>query len=169
MLTYIAEECGVKAEDVYAVVAPTSSITGSAQIAGRIVEVGIHKLGLLGFNLTKIIFGSGYSPVAPIHPDPAKAMGRVNDAIRYAGVAFYIVDYEDEEGLRDAVSRVPSCNSKDYGKPFAKIFEEVEYDFYSIDLGLFAPAVIMVNNIRSGTALTAGKIDFSMLKKALTS
>jgi methenyltetrahydromethanopterin cyclohydrolase len=167
VLTYIAKECSVKPNDVYAIVTPTSSITGSVQIAGRIVEVGIHKLALLGFDLTKIIFGSGHSPIASIHPEPAKAMGRVNDAIRYAGATFYMVDYEDEEGLRKMVEQAPSSNSKDYHKPFAKIFKEAKYDFYSIDLGAFAPAVITVNNVRKGTVLTVGKIDPSMLRRAL--
>lgn len=166
VLTYIAKECNVKPNGVYAIVTPTSSITGSVQIAGRIVEVGIHKLGLLGLDLTKIIFGLGHSPIAPIHPDPVKAMGRVNDSIRYAGATFYMVDYEDEEELENVVKQVPSHSSKDYYKPFAKIFEEAG-DFYSIDLGTFAPGVITVNNVRKGTVLTAGKIDPSMLRRAL--
>lgn len=166
-LTYIARECNVKPEEVYAIVTPTSSITGSVQIASRILEVGIHKLGLLGLDLTRIIFGSGQSPIAPIHPDLVKAMGRVNDAIRYAGSTFYMVDYEDEEELRKLVELAPSQSSREYPKSFAKIFEEAG-DFYSVDLGIFAPAVITVNNVRKGTLLTAGKIDPSMLRGALT-
>lgn len=166
VLTHIARECGVEPDDVYAIVTPTSSITGSVQIASRIVEVGIHKLGLLGLDLTRILFGSGRSPLAPIHPDPVKAMGRVNDVIRYAGATFYMVDYDDEEELRRVVERVPSHSSRDYHKPFAKIFEEAG-DFYSVDLGIFAPAIITVNNIGRGNILTAGNIDPSMLREAL--
>ena len=33
-------------------------------------------------------------------------------------------------------------NSKDYGKPFLQIFLEADKDFYKIDHGLFAPAVL---------------------------
>ncbi len=166
VLTYIADTCGVKPKNVYAVVTPTSSITGSVQIAGRVVEVGIHKLGLLDFDLKKIVFGSGHAPVAPVHPRATEAMGRVNDAIRYAGVVYYKVDYEDERTLKAFVDKVPASNSKNYHKPFAKVFEEVNYDFYSIDLGTFAPAVITLNNLRDGATLTGGYVNPPMLRQA---
>jgi len=39
VIDYIARECDVESEDVYALVAPTSSIVGSIQISARVVEV----------------------------------------------------------------------------------------------------------------------------------
>ena len=35
---------GVSAQNLIVVVAPTASIAGLTQVAGRVVEVGIHKL-----------------------------------------------------------------------------------------------------------------------------
>ncbi len=118
VLRSIAEACRVNPRDLYALVAPTSSIAGSVQIAGRIIEVEIHKLGLIGFDFTRILYGSGTSPIAPVHPNPSVAMGRVNDAIRYGGSTYYIVDFDDDEKLRGLVDEVPPKDNK----PFIQIF-----------------------------------------------
>jgi len=94
-----------------------------------------------------------------VHPKFAQAMGRTNDAIMYAGVAYYTASYDDDEELRKLVEKAPSSASKSYGKPFIEIFKEASYDFYKIDPGLFAPAVLVVNNAKTGSTFKAGKID----------
>ncbi len=159
----IARSCGVEPENLYALITPTSSLAGSVQIAGRIVEVGIHKLGLLGFDFTRIFFGSGTAPIAPIHPDPFIAMGRTNDAIRYGGATYYIMDYEDDEELGKYVIEVPPTD----GKSFTEIFKESPGGFYDVDLRAFAPAVITVTNSRTGRTFSAGCIKPDMLKRTL--
>ena len=50
----IAEECHIDVANVCAVVAPTSSMVGSIQVAGRCVETAIYKLNELGFDTRKI-------------------------------------------------------------------------------------------------------------------
>ena len=164
VLESIAEKCHVKAANLFALVVPTSSIAGSVQIAGRIVEVGIHKLALLGFDFSKILFGSGYSPIAPVHPNPAEAMGRTNDAIRYGGVTYYLVDFDDDDVTRNFVSMVPPRDNKS----FAEIFRTAVHGFYDVDLGAFAPAVITVSNLRTGNTFTAGRVSTEFLRKTLS-
>jgi methenyltetrahydromethanopterin cyclohydrolase len=39
-------------------------------------------------------------------------MGRVNDVIRYCGSTYYIVDFYDDEQLRDLVKRVPPTDNE---------------------------------------------------------
>jgi len=146
---------------------PTSTIAGSTQISGRIVETGMHKLMELGFDPKLITHACGYAPIAPVHPKFAQAMGRTNDAIMYAGVAYYITSFDNDEELRKLVRRAPSSASKSYGKPFIEIFKEANYDFYKIDPGLFAPAVFMVNNAKTGSTFKAGKIDLEVFKKSI--
>jgi len=166
-IKYIAQECETTPANVYALVAPTSSMAGSVQISGRIVESGIHRLTELGLDPKKILYGSGYAPISPIHPKPAKAMGRTNDAISYGGATFYSVDAEDDTKLKELISRAPSSASKDYGRPFYEIFKAANFDFYKIDPGLFAPATFAVTNIRTGLTYTAGKINPSLLKETM--
>jgi len=162
VLQSIAELCHVKTENLYALVAPTSSLAGSVQIAGRIIEVGIHKLGLLGFDFPQISFGSGTAPIAPVHPDATVAMGRTNDAIRYGGLTYYVADFEDEQ-LKEIVHKVPPTDNK----PFIEIFKEASEGFYDVDLRTFAPAVISVTNARTGKTFTAGHLKIEMLKRTL--
>ena len=66
----IAKECGVSPENVTVLVAPTSSIVGSIQIAGRVVENGTYKMmEALDFDVTKVKFAAGIAPIAPVDPD----------------------------------------------------------------------------------------------------
>jgi len=166
-ITYISEECKVEPDRLSLILAPTSTIAGSTQISGRIVETGMHKLMELGFDPKLITNACGYAPIAPVHPKFAQAMGRTNDAIMYAGVAYYTTSYDDDEGLRKLVDRAPSSASKSYGKPFFEIFKEAGYDFYKIDPGLFAPAVLIVNNAKTGSTFKAGKIDVEIFKRSI--
>lgn len=163
----IAEKCKVKTENLYVIVTPTNSIAGSVQISARIVETGIHKLHELKFDIKKILNGSGVAPIAPIHPDPTIMMGRTNDMILYGGEAAYLVEYENEEELREYISKTPSCTSKDYGKPFYEIFKSYNYDFYKIDPALFAPAAISVTNRKTGRTYKSGFINYDVLMRSI--
>ncbi|MEM3585787.1 MAG: methenyltetrahydromethanopterin cyclohydrolase [Candidatus Jordarchaeaceae archaeon] len=163
----IAEGCDVKPNQLYLIVAPTNSMVGSIQISGRVVETGIHKISESGLDPKKIVYANGSAPVAPIHPDSTKAMGRTNDMIIAAGHVNLFVDFEDDKELEEIVKKTPSSASKSYGKPFYQTFKEANFDFYKIDPGIFAPASILVNNIRTGKSHTAGKIDVPLLKSSI--
>ena len=166
-IKYIAQECKTTPANVYLLVAPTSSMAGTVQISGRIVESGIHRLTELGFDPKKILYGCGYAPISPIHPNAAKAMGRTNDAISYGGATFYSVDSDDDAKLKELINRAPSSASKDYGRPFYEIFKAANFDFYKIDPGIFAPATFSITNIRTGITHTAGKINPTLLKQSM--
>ena len=94
-------------------------------------------------------------------------MGRTNDAILYAGVTGFIVDYDDDERLRDFVDKTPSSASQSYGKPFLEIFREANYDFYKIDPNLFAPAVLTVTNAKTGSTFRAGKVNVEVFRQSV--
>lgn len=169
VLTYISKECNVNLDDLYVFLVPTSSFAGSIQISGRIVETGLHKLMEVGFDPKKAISGFGYAPIAPVHPKFTEAMGRTNDMILYGGVVYFTVEWDDDTGLREMVERIPSSTSKDYGKPFSEIFREADYDFYKIDPTLFAPALVMVNNVKTGRLFKAGQVNVQVLKESILS
>jgi len=158
-----AEECKVSPENLAITLAPTTSITGATQVSGRIVETGIHKLSKLGLDPKVILYAWGCAPIPPIHPKFTQAMARTNDAILYGGTTYYAVEHDDEEELKQIVDKAPSKASKAYGKPFIEIFEEANYDFYKIDPNLFAPAILAVNNIRTGSTFKAGEINVEAL------
>ena len=69
--------------------------------------------------------------------------------------------------LKELLEKAPASASKSYGKPFMEIFKEAGYDFYKIDPGLFAPAVFVINNSKSGKTFCVGKTDVEVFKKSI--
>ena len=158
---------GITAPNLIVVVAPTASIAGLTQVAGRVVEVGIHKLRTLGLSPKVIRYAMGYAPIPPLGKDFEVAMARTNDAILYGGTVYCTVDFDDEAALQKIVEQAPSMASKDYGKPFLQIFREADKDFYKIDHGLFAPATLIINNAKTGRTFKAGQINPKVLAQSL--
>ena len=163
----IAKDCGVKTEDVYLLVAPTSSLVGSIQIAGRVVENGTYKmLEFLDFDVKKVKHAAGIAPIAPIDPDGLKAMGKTNDAVLFGGRTYYYIESEEGDDIKTLADQLPSSSSEGYGKPFFDVFKEAEFDFYKIDKGMFAPAEVVINDIRTGKMFRAGGVNVELLKKS---
>lgn len=166
IMNWLAEQCKVSPKNTYALVAPTVSMAGGVQIAARIVETGIHKLHQLHFDPKKVQYGYGTTPLAPIAKNDLKAMGMTNDAIIATGSVTLNVKSEESDNLAELIKNVPSSASRDYGKPFFQIFKDAGKDFYKIDPNLFAPAVMILNDMRTGVNYQAGKLDFALLKKS---
>jgi methenyltetrahydromethanopterin cyclohydrolase len=167
LIEKVIKACDITPENLVVVVAPTASIAGLTQVAGRVVEVGIHKLRTLGLSPKIIRYACGYAPIPPLGTDFEVAMARTNDAILYGGTVYCTVDFDDEAALKKIVNQAPSETSKDYGKPFLQIFREADRDFYKIDHSLFAPAVLVVNNAKTGRIFQAGEINPEVLKEAM--
>jgi methenyltetrahydromethanopterin cyclohydrolase len=94
--------------------------------------------------------------------------GKTNDMLLYGGITYYIVDYPDDAKLKEFVMKAPSQTSKDYGKSFTEMVKQFGWDFlYKVDPSIFAPAVVTINNIRTGSTFRAGKVNYEILKKAI--
>lgn len=167
-LSLMAEECSISLDRLYVLVAPTSSLSGSTQISGRILETGLHRLTNIGLDPRRVISGLGVAPIAPVHPQHATAMGRTNDMILYGGATFFTVDVEDDSSLRNQVEQASSTASRDYGKTFAEIFRNANEDFYKIDPALFAPGVIVISNVRTGSTFSSGYINNDLLRQSIS-
>jgi len=168
VIEQVCQECRVKPHMLILVLVPTTCIAGSTQVSGRIVETGLHKLMKLGLDPKLARHAQGSAPVAPVHPKFAEAMGRTNDAILYMGEASYdVFGYKDDEKLRGIVEKAPSSASPNYGRPFLQIFKEANFDFYKIDPNLFAPGVIMVKNLETGSVLKAGKLNVNVFRRSI--
>ena len=167
LIEKVTHASNVTAANLIVAVAPTASIAGLTQVTGRVVEVGIHKLRTLGLSPKLIRYAMGYAPIPPLGTDFEVAMARTNDAILYGGTVYCTVDYDDEATLQKIMEQAPSMASKDYGKPFLQIFREADRDFYKIDHGLFAPAVLIINNAKTGNTFKAGQINPKVLAESL--
>jgi methenyltetrahydromethanopterin cyclohydrolase len=164
----IAADCNVSAENVFLLAAPTSSLVGSIQIAGRVVENGTYKmLEFLKFNVNKIRYAAGIAPIAPVDPDGLKAMGKTNDAVLFGGRTYYYIESEEGDDIKSLAEQLPSSSSSEgYGKPFYDVFKEAEFDFYKIDKGMFAPAEVVINDLRTGEMFRGGAVNVELLMKS---
>jgi methenyltetrahydromethanopterin cyclohydrolase len=172
----IASKCKVIPENLFLVLFSTTSLTGATQVSGRIVETGLFKLMKLGLDPLLVKHAWGYAPIVPLHPSSGEAMGRTNDAVLYGGTANYTVSHEDDGKLENLVKLAPSSASKmlqearklaEKNPRFLDIFKEAGFDFYKIDPDIFAPAVVIVNNTRTGKTFRAGSLDIEVLKGSL--
>jgi methenyltetrahydromethanopterin cyclohydrolase len=176
VIKQIAEKCKVEPRNLFLIMFSTTSLTGATQVSGRIVETGLHKLERLGLDPLIVKHAWGYAPIVPVHPISGEAMGRTNDSILYGGVTNYALEYEDEQKLESIVKQAPSSSSKmlqearklaEKNPRFLDIFKEAGFDFYKIDPDIFAPAVVVVNNIKTGKTFRAGSLDIDLLKESL--
>jgi methenyltetrahydromethanopterin cyclohydrolase len=165
---FVAERAGVEPSALTLMMAPTASVTGSVQIAARVVETALHKLHELDFDVRRVVAGFGSCPLPPVAGDDMEALGRTNDAVLYGGQVHLTVqaDKDEDDALRELVERLPASASSDYGEPFGKVFKDAKYDFYAIDPLLFSPAQIRLTSAGSGRSFEAGKVNLEVLERS---
>jgi methenyltetrahydromethanopterin cyclohydrolase len=162
IIAQLAKDCGVAADAITILFAPTQSLAGSVQVTARVLEVALHKAHALKFPLERIVDGMATAPLAPPHPDFVTAMGRTNDAIIFGGHAHLYVTgpASDAKALAE---QLPSRTSRDYGRPFGEVFKAFKGDFYAIDPMLFSTADVIVTAIDSGESFRGGAIDAGLV------
>ena len=159
----LLRDCALQPESLTVILTPTTSLAGTTQVVARVLEVALHKAHELGYALGNIVEGTASAPLPAPSPDGVIAMGRTNDAILYGG-RVHLTVRGDDAAARQLANALPSRNSRDYGRSFADIFKEVEYDFYKIDGALFAPAEVWVSNLDSGSTWHAGALNMALLQ-----
>ena len=163
---WVAKKAGLSPAQLTFVIAPTASLAGGTQISARILETGLHKMEVLGFDVRQVVSGIGTAPIATLAKNDLRGIGRTNDCILYAGQAHYSVRASDTE-LADLAAKLPASASKDYGTPFYEIFERYDKDFYKIDPLLFSPAEVWLTSVTSGKTYHAGRVNTEVLKRSL--
>jgi methenyltetrahydromethanopterin cyclohydrolase len=164
---WVADKAGLTPSQLTFVIAPTASLAGGVQISARILETGLHKMEVLGFDVRRVVSGMGSAPVPPVAKNDLRAIGRTNDCILYGGRAHYTIRAADQE-LADLASKVPASASRDYGTPFYEIFQRYEGDFYKIDPLLFSPAEVWLTSTETGRTFHGGKLNPEVLEASLT-
>ncbi len=164
----ISNDCKILPKNITFILTPTTSLCGTIQVVSRVLEVAIHKIHELKFPLDRILHGFATAPIPPIANDFISGMGRTNDAIIYGGKVSICID-GDENEIIELSENLPSCNSKDFGKPFKQIFLEYNKDFYKIDGSLFSPACVLINSKKTGKSYVSGRINFDLVEKSFTS
>lgn len=164
VIAYLSEKLNRPPPQMTLWIAPTGSAAGTVQVVSRSVEVALHKLHELKFDLSTIRHGYGVAPIPPLTRDNFAALGRTNDAILYGGQVALTMDADDAV-IEEFGPKIPSCSSVTFGKPFLELFQEAG-DFYKMDPLLFAPAEITFHNRKSGRSFRFGKLAPDIVKNS---
>lgn len=164
---WVAQKARLRPSQLTFVIAPTASLAGGVQISARILETGLHKMEVLGFDVRRVVSGLGTAPLPPVAKNDLRAIGRTNDCILYGGQARYTIRAGDAE-LAELASKVPASASRDYGTPFYEIFQRYEGDFYKIDPLLFSPAEVWLTSTETGRTFHAGQLNPDVLEASLS-
>src|SRR5579885_31589 len=84
-VNYLCERLGLPASALTLLAARTASQAGTLQVVARSLEMALHKLHELKFDLAQVVSGMGAAPLPPVAKDDLAAIGRTNDAILYGG------------------------------------------------------------------------------------
>jgi methenyltetrahydromethanopterin cyclohydrolase len=164
LIDKVLRDCALQPAGLSIVLTPTASLAGTTQVVSRVLEVALHRAHELGFPVHHILEGSACAPLPAVGADGLQAMARTNDAILYGGQVHLTVA-GDADAARELAQKLPSENSRDYGRSFGELFEAAGYDFYKLDGALFAPAEVWVSHTGSGHTWHAGGVRIGLLRE----
>ena len=157
---HVADLAGVPVSSVFLPTFSTASLTGSVNVAARATELATFRLSELGYDPLDVLTATGSAPVAPVAGDDAAAMARTNDALAYGGRVHLTVDEPF-----DRFDELASTAADEYGRPFADVFDEHEWDFYDVPVELFAPAQVTVDVVGESVEVV-GRTDEALLAES---
>jgi methenyltetrahydromethanopterin cyclohydrolase len=172
----IAEKCGISAKNLFLVLFTASSVTGTIQGSGRVVEVGLRKLVEAGLDPLLVKHAWGYAPIVAPNPSSLNVKERMTGAIQSCGVSNYTVDCSDERHLRLVVSQSHATALKmiqegkrlsEQNPRYKDLFKYTRIDLSKVDADTVAPAVVTLSSLKTGISFGAGKVDFESINRFL--
>ena len=162
----VAQKASLSPSQLTFAIAPTASLAGGVQVVSRVLETGLHKMEVLGFDVRRVVSGIGTAPLPTLAKNDLRAIGRTNDCILYGGQTSFVIDASDEE-LADLAAKMPASSSSDYGTPFYETFKRYNGDFYKIDKLLFSPAEVWLTSATTGKTFHGGLLNLEVLRGSL--
>src|SRR5690242_13232639 len=166
VVALVAQKSSLPPSQLTFAIAPTASLAGGVQVVARVLETGLHKMEVMGFDVRRVVSGIGTAPLPTLAKNDLRAIGRTNDCILYGGQTSFVIDASDEE-LADLAAKMPASSSSDYGTPFYETFKRYNGDFYKIDKLLFSPAEVWLTSATSGRTFHGGLLNSEVLRRSL--
>ena len=163
----LASLTGLPADALTLLVTATESPAGMVQVIARSIETALHQLHECGFDLERIVQGTGVAPLPPAIQGSLAAIGCANDAILYG--SFVRLDViGDDESLEAIGPQAVSSHSTLHGELFSVLFKQANQDFYALDPALFAPAVLELRNLDSGRHHSFGLVSPEIVERSFS-
>ena len=126
------------------------------QVVARSVETALHKLHELEFDLRSIVSGVGTAPLPPIAADDLTALGWTNDSVLYGGAGRLSSLTVRMRQSPTSVHRFPVAAAMILGLRFWRRLSGTTATSTKLTNGLFSPAVVIFNNVRTGRVFSFG-------------
>ena len=169
----LANKSSIYPGNLYLIVAPSKSISGVTQVAGRVNENVLFTMEKsLGYVSRKVRHIIGSVPVAPVSVGQNKGGKALpDDFIHYAGSVFVTLAADPEENIENLAQNLCFSSTSIYGSSFYDLLAEADGVFENIPdlLNIFKVARITINEINSGKIYTAGKFDYELLSNFMES
>jgi methenyltetrahydromethanopterin cyclohydrolase len=156
----VASLADVETSGVFLPTFPTASVVGSVTTAARAAELAAFRLSELGYDPLDLVSATASAPMPPVAGDEETALGRTNDALAYGGQVHLTVESEFNR-----FDEMVSTATDEYGRPFADIFADADWDFYDVDESVFAPAQVTVD-VLGGSTDVYGATDEELLAES---
>jgi methenyltetrahydromethanopterin cyclohydrolase len=134
-------------------------MSGLIQVTGRSVENAMVKLLTLGYDGNSVKNAFGIAPLPPINSRSIVP----DDMLSYGSIVHLYILPDEGTNLKQIAQKMPSRTSKCYGHSFSDLIEEHE-GLRGIDLELFAPAEVYINNLATGELHHSGSVNSSLIK-----
>lgn len=156
---HLLQRCNVNPENLYLVLSPLSSMSGSVQVTGRSIENAMVKLRTLNYDVKNVKHAIGVAPLPPLGSSTIMP----DDMLSYGSMVHIYIMHHGKEDLKELAERMPSQTAKCYGRSFTDLTKE-HGGLRGIDIGLFAPAEVYVNNLETGELYRSGKVNTVLIK-----
>ena len=165
----LAKKSSVSADNLYLIIAPSHSISGVTQVAGRVNENVLFTMEKsLAYDSRKVRHIIGSVPVAPYSTKGNKERTALpDDFIHYAGSVFITLAADPEDNIGELARNLCFSASSIYGSSFYDLLAEANGVFEDIPdlLNIFKVARVTINEVNSGKVYTAGKFNYELLSK----
>lgn len=159
---HLAQRCNVNPEDLYLVLSPLSSMSGLVQVTGRSIENAMVKLRTLNYDVKNVKYALGIAPLPPFGSSTVVP----DDMLSYGSVVHLYIMPDGKADLKEIAEKMPSQTAKCYGRSFTELIKEHD-GLRGIDIYLFAPAEVYVNNLKTGELYKSGKVNINLIKNMI--
>lgn len=169
----LAGKSSVSVDKLCLIVAPSTSISGVTQVAGRVNENVLFTMEKsLGYDSRKVRHIIGSVPVAPVSTGKNKDRTALpDDFIHYGGSVFITIAADPEDNIQELAGKLCFSSSSIYGSSFYDLLAAADGVFENIPdlINIFKVARVTINEINSGKIYTAGKFNYDLLAKFMES
>ena len=166
----LSERSGLTPGGLTLLVAPSGSVVGTAQIAGRINECVLFTLEeSMGIDCTVVTHILGAAPIAPAAKPGSCPAVTADDLIHYAGRVVLGVDAGFDRDLEAVAAQLTFSSTGSHGRRFADLLAEAGGVFEAIPglVDLQKPARVTIVGEPTGSVVAAGADDEALLAEWL--